>query len=176
MTKVRISSGRLPVRHRLNMAPAAWVLLPFLLIAIAAASVTAGAVTASAGEGKVNTIGSGKVAIRGYDPVAYFRAGGPAKGKAQFSHDHAGATWRFASAENKARFAANPEKYMPAYGGYCAYGVAKGGLYKIEPDAWSIRGGKLYLNYDKRVQATWSKKPESYIRTADRKWPGLSTK
>jgi YHS domain-containing protein len=175
MSSIRNGWGQASACHRSNTVPT-WVLLPVLLITIAAAFVMAGTIAAGAGEAKINTIGSGKAAIRGYDPVAYFRAGGPEKGKAEFSHEHGGATWHFASAENKALFAANPGKYMPAYGGYCAYGVAKGGLYKIEPDAWSIRDGRLYLNYDKRVQATWSKKPDSYIRTADRKWTGLSAK
>ena len=175
MPSIRNGWSHASVGHRSTSVPR-WVVLPVLFVTMVAAFVMAGTITASAGGSKINTIGSANVAIRGYDPVAYFRAGGPVKGKAEFSHKHSGATWRFASAENKALFAANPQKYMPAYGGFCAYGVAKGGLYKIEPNAWSIRGGKLYLNYDKRVQATWSKKPDSYIRTADGKWPGLSAK
>lgn len=175
MSDMASISSRANIRRRSHAMPT-WAILPFVLTMVTATCFTAGTIAAWAAETKINTIGSGKIAIRGYDPVAYFRAGGPVKGKAEFSHEYAGATWRFASAENKALFAADPSKYMPAYGGYCAYGVAKGGLYKIEPDAWSIRGGKLYLNYDKRVQATWSKKPDSYIRSADQKWPGLLVK
>ena len=114
------------------------------------------------------------MAIKGFDPVAYFVSGGPKRGKKEFSLRHAGVEWRFASAENRALFEANPAKYKPAYGGYCAYGVAQGYKVKIEGNAWAIRGGKLYLNYDKGVQRRWNKKPASYIRTANKKWPRLN--
>lgn len=122
----------------------------------------------------VNTLGSPGVAIKGYDPVAYFESGGPRKGKAQFSLQHGGVRWRFESAANLAKFQADPAKYTPAYGGYCAYGVAQGYLVKIEPDAWSIRNGKLYLNYDKGVQRLWEKRPDRYISRANTKWPKLT--
>ena len=69
-------------------------------------------------------------------------------------------------------FAANPARYVPAYG-YCAYGVAQGCLVQIEPNVWAIRNGKLYLNYDHSVQRTWSKNPARCIATADKKWPRL---
>lgn len=145
-------------------------------VAIAAGGVAVSDLAAGQTAAKINTIGSDGVAIRGYDPVAYFRDGGPRQGKAAFSLTHAGATWHFASAENKALFAADPETYMPAYGGYCAYGVAKGGLFKTEPDAWAIRGGRLYLNFDRSVQATWAKGADRFIATADRNWPALAKK
>ncbi len=121
----------------------------------------------------INTIGSPGLAIKGYDPVAYFEQGGPRAGLAKFTVQHSGVRWQFSSAANKAKFEQNPGKYMPAYGGYCAYGVAQGYLVKIEPDAWSIRGGKLYLNYSQSVQRTWSKSPDDYIRKADVRWPKL---
>ena len=124
----------------------------------------------------VNTLGSPGVAIKGYDPVAYFESGGPRKGKAEFTLQHAGVRWRFASAENKAKFEADPAKYTPVYGGYCAYGVSQGYLVKIEPDAWAIRNGKLYLNYSKSVQQLWEKRPDSYIAKADKRWPKLTAK
>lgn len=110
-------------------------------------------------------------AIRGYDPVAYFTEGKPVKGKAEFTHRWKGATWRFASAANRDRFAAAPEKYAPQYGGYCAYGVASGYAVKIEPDAWRIVDGKLYLNYDRSVQESWSRDIPGYIGKADANWP-----
>lgn len=121
----------------------------------------------------VNTIGSPGVAIKGYDPVAYFKDGGPRKGSKEFSVKYKGATWHFANAENKAAFTADPEKYAPVYGGYCAYGVSKGYLVKIDPEAWSIKNGHLYLNYDQGVQKTWSKDPQGYITKANKLWPGL---
>ena len=122
---------------------------------------------------RINTLGLRGVAIKGYDPVAYFRKRAPVRGSKTYSLKHAGVEWRFSSAENKSAFAANPAKYMPAYGGYCAYGVSRGYLVKIEPNAWAIRGGKLYLNYDRSVQRTWAKRPGHYIATANKKWPRL---
>lgn len=110
-------------------------------------------------------------AIRGYDPVAYFTQGAPVKGSKELTHRWNGASWRFASAQNRDRFAAAPEKYAPQYGGYCAYGVAGGYAVKIEPDAWSVVDGKLYLNYDRSVQASWKSDIPGYIRKADTNWP-----
>jgi YHS domain-containing protein len=130
----------------------------------------------SAAAGAINTLGTEGIAIRGYDPVAYFTGGAPLKGKAEFTAEHEGVKWQFASAENKALFEADPAKYAPAYGGYCAYGVAQGYLVKIEPDAWSIRDGRLYLNFDLSVQAQWAAKPAEYIAQADDQWPGLIAK
>jgi hypothetical protein len=115
-------------------------------------------------------------AIRGYDPVAYFSQNRPVKGSPQFTHRWNGAEWRFASAENRDRFAAAPEKYAPQYGGYCAFGVAGGYAVKIEPDAWSIVDGKLYLNYDQSVQREWKKDVPGYIRKADGNWPAVLAK
>jgi len=120
---------------------------------------------------KAEVFSDGGAAIRGYDPVAYFTEGKPVKGKTEFTHQWKGATWRFASAANRDRFAAAPEKYAPQYGGYCAYGVASGYAVKAEPDAWSVVDGKLYLNYDRNVQASWVKDVPGYVRKADANWP-----
>ena len=106
-------------------------------------------------------------AIKGYDPVAYFKDSKPVKGSPNITYSWKGANWSFKTNENKQEFIDNPEKYTPQYGGYCAYGWAKGYPAKIEPDAWSIIGGKLYLNYDKDIKATWDKDPKGYIKTAD---------
>lgn len=127
---------------------------------------------AQAFAGGVNVDGNG-IAIKGHDPVAYFTVGAPKPGKNAFTSTHKGATYKFASADNKALFDANPAKYAPAYGGYCAYGVAQGYKVKIEPDQFKIVGGTLYLNYDARVQSTWKKDIPGYIKTADKKWPTL---
>lgn len=110
-------------------------------------------------------------AIRGYDPVAYFTDSKPVKGDAKFTHSWKGATWRFASAANRDAFAASPEKYAPQYGGYCAYGVASGYAVSTVPEAWSVRDGKLYLNYSTGVQKDWLRDPAGYIRKADANWP-----
>ena len=118
----------------------------------------------------------GGIAIRGYDPVAYFKAGTPVMGNRQFSYQWRGANWYFANGENLNTFKAAPEKYAPQYGGYCAYGLAEGHKAPTEPDAWTIVNGKLYLNYDKDVQSTWSKDKTKYIVTADKNWPTLKDK
>lgn len=112
-------------------------------------------------------------AIRGYDPVAYFTQGAPMKGSKEFRHAWRGATWHFASEANRAKFAADPEKFAPQYGGYCAYGVALGSAPPIDPAAWSIVDGKLYLNYNLPTRATWEKDIPGYIRKADANWPGV---
>jgi YHS domain-containing protein len=112
-------------------------------------------------------------AIRGVDPVAYFDHKGPVKGSKQFSHSWRGATWHFASAENRDKFAADPERYAPRYGGYCAYAVAEGYTADIDPSAWSIVDGKLYLNYSPRIRERWNKDIPGYIRKADASWPAV---
>jgi YHS domain-containing protein len=95
------------------------------------------------------------------------------KGSDKFVHQWKGVTWRFSSAENRDRFAAAPEKYAPQYGGYCAYGVAQNYAVSIDPQAWSIVDGKLYLNYSRSVRETWSKDIPGHIRKADAHWPAV---
>ena len=116
------------------------------------------------------------LAVGGYDPVAYFEPGGPAKGSKEFSFDYNGATWRFASAENLEKFRANPAAYAPQYGGYCAWAVAQGYTAPGNPRNWSVRGGKLYLNYNDKVQADWLKDPDGFIARADANWPAVLAK
>ena len=113
-------------------------------------------------------------AIRGYDPVAYFTEGKPVRGDEQFSAEYDGATWLFASAANRDKFQADPAAYAPQYGGFCAYAVSQGYTAKIEPDAWKIVDGKLYLNYDQRVQRIWEKDIPGYIADANKNWPELA--
>jgi hypothetical protein len=124
----------------------------------------------------VNVLAGGGVAIHGFDPVAYFVDGGPRKGRPDLALDHAGARWLFSSEANRARFRQEPEKYLPAYGGYCAYGVAQGYLVKIDPEAWAIVNGRLYLNYDRSVAQTWRKDVPGYLAKADANWSGLVAK
>lgn len=113
------------------------------------------------------------IAIRGADPVAYFTEGAYTPGSDEFTHDWEGATWQFASAENRDLFAANPEEYAPQYGGFCAYAVSQGTTASIEPTAWEIVDGKLYLNYNDKIQARWAKDIPGYIAQADQNWPGV---
>lgn len=130
------------------------------------------AIPASAVE-PVNTTFFGNVAIEGYDPVAYFNQNEPVKGDKGNSYEWAGAQWRFASAENLAAFKADPERYAPQYGGYCAYAVAKGTTAGIDPAQFTILDGKLYLNYNASIQQKWSANRDDFIRQADKNWPEL---
>jgi YHS domain-containing protein len=124
--------------------------------------------------GQVNE--KGGIAIKGYDPVAYFTEGKPVKGTSLNQHAWNGATWLFASADHRDAFAAAPEKYAPRYGGFCAYGVAQGYKVEIDPEAWSTVDGALYLNYSPSVKRDWAKDPKGYIAKADAAWPGLAAK
>ena len=115
----------------------------------------------------------GGVATDGYDPVAYFTMGRPVQGRSEFSLDWNGASWRFANSEHREMFRANPERYAPQYGGYCAFAVAHGQTAGIDPNAWAIVDGKLYLNYDADIQRQWVANQAEFIRLANQKWPAL---
>jgi YHS domain-containing protein len=116
------------------------------------------------------------IAVGGYDPVAYFTDGKPQTGKAEFTHVHEGATWRFVTAANRDAFAADPAKYAPQYGGYCAWAVSQGYTAKGDPNAWKIVGGKLYLNYNKDVQKNWEQNTAKNITLANGHWPKVLDK
>ena len=134
---------------------------------------------ASAAEPPINTLknslfgGRTDTAINGYDTVAYFTVGKPVKGQDALATEWMGAKWKFSTQAHLDLFKANPEKYAPQYGGYCAYGVAIDNLVSIEPDKFKIIDGKLYLNYDDDVQQKWLKNPTGYIKTADSKFQSL---
>ena len=117
--------------------------------------------------------GGGRAAIRGYDPVAYHLEHKPVMGKAEFKAEWSGAEWRFASAENRMKFLAEPARYAPAYGGYCAFGASRGYKVSTDPDAFAIEGGKLYLNYSLPVQVTWNTDRPGYIEKATANWKTL---
>ncbi len=113
-------------------------------------------------------------AIGGYDPVAYHAGQGPVAGRREFTHRWDGATWRFASAANRDLFAAMPERYAPAYGGFCAYAVSEGYTATIEPNAWRLVAGRLYLNYSVAVRERWEQDVPGRISRADANWPELA--
>jgi YHS domain-containing protein len=113
-------------------------------------------------------------AIRGYDPVAYFTDGKPVKGSPDHKADYQGSTFYFKSQANRDAFAADPAKYAPQYGGFCAFGTAGGYKAATHPSAFTIVGGKLYLNYNQDVQKKWRSDIPGYVRTADGKWPAVS--
>lgn len=113
------------------------------------------------------------LAVDGYDPVAYFEQGEPIKGAKQFTLEHNGAEWRFASQENLNAFSADPAAYAPQFGGYCAWAVSQGYTARGNPNNWSIVDGKLYLNYNDQVQADWKQDIPGFIALAEANWPGL---
>lgn len=139
--------------------------------------VTAFALTSSAltnhAVAKERVYSSWRGAIRGHDPVAYFKVGKPVKGKFEHSLEHAGATWYFSSAENYEAFKASPEKYMPAYGGYCAWAMAKGYFASTVPEAWDIVDGRLFLNYSLGVRTQWREDIPGNIEMGDVNWRNL---
>ena len=110
-------------------------------------------------------------AIRGYDAVAYFTESKPVRGNKDYVVEWNGARWYFASAENRDRFEADPNKYAPQYGGYCAWAVANGYTASTDPDAWTVVNGKLYLNYSAGVQQQWAQDIPGNIAKADKNWP-----
>jgi YHS domain-containing protein len=131
---------------------------------------------ASAREPAVYTAIVKGVAVGGYDPVAYFTDGKPVAGTTEFTLEHGGAVWRFASAANRDAFKADPAKYAPQYGGYCAWAVSQGYTAKGDPNAWSIVEGRLYLNYNKAVKLGWELAPATNIKKADGHWPTVLDK
>ncbi|MCA9473233.1 MAG: YHS domain-containing protein [Nitrospirales bacterium] len=114
--------------------------------------------------------------ISGYDPVAYFTESKPVKGNGYHVADYQGVTYAFANEANKELFEANPEKYVPAYGGWCAYGVAVGKKFVADPQVWKIVKGRLYLNLDRNIQAKWNQDVPGYIKTADDNWKEIHDK
>jgi hypothetical protein len=126
-------------------------------------------------EKPVNTTWTG-VAIKGHDPVAYFTEAKPVEGSDKFEFSWMGAKWRFASAANRDLFAGAPEKYAPQFGGYCAWAVSRGYTAGIDPAAWKIVEGRLYLNYSLKVQKQWEEDVPGNIGKAEKNWPELLKK
>jgi len=131
------------------------------------AALTFGSNAQAAAEVNVNN----GYAVHGYDVVAYFTIGAPTEGRAQFTAEFQGATYRFASADHRDRFAADPAAFAPQYGGYCAFGTAMGRKFDGDPTAWRIVDGKLYLNLNKTIQQRWFSDIPGFIRGAENNWP-----
>ena len=114
-----------------------------------------------------------KLAIQGYDPVSYFTEGKAEKGNSDFSYEWRGATWLFSNSDHLACFIANPEKYSPQYGGYCAYGISIGKFFNGDPEIWTIKEGKLYVYLNQDLATIWGLDVPAYIKKADIEWPKL---
>lgn len=116
------------------------------------------------------------LAIRGYDPVAYFTENKPVKGSDKFVFTWQGVEWRFKDEKNMLVFKANPEQFAPQYGGYCAYGLSEDHKSPTEPDAFTIVDNRLYLNYNLKVKELWSKDIPGRLVKADKHWTRLKNK
>jgi YHS domain-containing protein len=113
-------------------------------------------------------------AIKGYDAVAYFSEQKATEGKIEFAYEWSGSKWLFSSQANLDAFKADPHKYAPQYGGFCAYGVSENHKSPTDPNAWTIVDGKLYLNYSLKVKELWSKDIPARILKANQLWPSLN--
>ncbi|WP_210238771.1 YHS domain-containing (seleno)protein [Cohaesibacter sp. CAU 1516] len=133
------------------------------------------ATSALAAGPQFNTSNTG-LALQGYDPVAYFTMGKPTEGSYKITAVHQDVTYRFASEEHKAAFEANPDKYLPQYGGFCAFGASMGYKFDGDPENWKIVDGELYLNLSDEIQAKWETDIPGYIVKADDKWTKIVDK
>lgn len=114
------------------------------------------------------------VAANGFDVVAYFETRRPERGSPGFTHVWKGATWRFATAARRDAFAAQPERYAPAYGGHCSWAASQGYKASGDPRHWRIVDGRLFLNYNADVHARWQKDIQGFVRAADGNWPRIA--
>jgi YHS domain-containing protein len=117
-----------------------------------------------------------RVAIKGYDPVAYFTQAKAVQGQAQYSSEYNGAIYQFASEQHKALFDKEPVKYAPQFGGYCAFGVTQEKKYDVDPNAWAVVDGKLYLNLNAGAQRVWDKDRAGNIASGDSIWLDIENK
>jgi YHS domain-containing protein len=147
-----------------------------LLRTIAAIAVVALFASTAVAGSLVNVAGASGIAVGGYDTVAFFTDGKPTAGDPSISSTYKGATYFFASKAHKSQFDADPEKYAPQFGGFCAYGAALGALFPVDISTWQIRNGKLYLNLNPAISAEFNKDPAAFIAKAEKNWPGLLKK
>ena len=119
------------------------------------------------------TAAGAPLALHGFDPVAYFTVGRPVAGSAEHAVVHHGATYYFASDENREVFEADPGRYTPAYGGFCAYGVSVGKKFDGDPRFWKIQSGRLYLNLNEEIAEQFEKDVPGNVAKADVQWQSI---
>jgi YHS domain-containing protein len=142
-------------------------------LAVFAAALVTIVLAANAGAGEF--FEKDGAALRGYDAVAYFKDSTPTKGSMKHTAEYKGSTFHFASKANRDAFVADPAKYTPQYGGFCAFGMSGGYKAATDPAAFTVIDGKLYLNYNREVQKQWSAHIPGFVIKADKKWPVVST-
>ena len=140
------------------------IILALLLSALSTTSVWAA--------DSIYTSWKNNLAVGGYDTVSFF-SGKPQDGKEEFRYDYAGAEWHFSTRGNLDLFKTNPEAFMPQYGGYCAWAVASNKLAKGNPKYWHVEDGKLYLNFNARIQRRWEKDIPLFVNDANENWPAI---
>jgi len=116
------------------------------------------------------------LALRGFDPVAYFETGKPMKGVDAISTTFNGARYLFASEAHRRTFLADPAKYVPQFGGFCAVGTSFGEKVDADPETGRVVGGKLYVNYSDKAQAIFDKDVPGTIARAEHNWPTVKDK
>lgn len=143
-------------------------------VALFGAAILARPAPLRAGETSVAyNAGPGGLMLKGYDPVAYFQDDVATKGDPSIQTVQEGLIWQFASAANRDAFLADPARYQPAYGGYCAMGTALERKLDGDPEVWRIADGRLFLNVNKDVQKRWVQDISGNVRTADANWPKI---
>jgi YHS domain-containing protein len=150
---LRRSSRRSNIKRRISIALLTIAALAFNLLA-----------------GQVVNVDQNGVALQGYDPVAYFSDGRPVKGAQELAASYNGATYYFASAEHKAQFEKDPEKYAPLFGGYCAFAVSRGATAPSSVDAFQIINGHLVLQKNKDILKRWEEDPKGNFEKAEANW------
>jgi YHS domain-containing protein len=132
-------------------------------------------VAAASAKSLVNVDKNG-VGLREHDPVAYFTENRAVKGSPQFQSSSEGVIYYFASDQNKAIFDADPTKYAPQFGGFCAWAVSRGYTAPIDPNAFQIVDGRLLLQYSLKVRKDFNQDTEGNLKKADANWPGIVEK
>jgi hypothetical protein len=143
---------------------------PFLLASLLLCTA---AIPADADDQKLLAVDSNHVAIKGYDPVAYFTDSKAVKGSSAFEYVYDDAKWQFSSAAHRDLFASDPDRYMPQYGGFCAGAMVFGDLTPADPEAWVIVDGKLYMVAKKAMVEGWKADAAENIGAADKQWPDV---
>jgi len=125
-----------------------------------------------ASEDPIYTSWQNNLAVGGYDVVSYY-SGVPQEGNEDLFYEYNGANWRFSTQANLDLFRTNPDAFVPQYGGYCAWAVAKDKLAKGDPEYWHVEDGKLYLNFNKRIKKRWQRDIPGFIKKGDANWPAI---